>query len=227
MNAVTPPRIVVLLSGFGSTLQAIQDAIAAGVLEAQVVAVGGDRATARGLARAVDARIATFAVDPDDFSERADFDAELARQIDLHTPDLVVLAGYMRILVADFVKHYCGRILNVHPSLLPKYRGLNTYARVLAAGDAQHGMSVHFVTEELDGGPVVLQAPVAVRADDDVDSLSARVKARERKLYPVAIQWFVSGRLRLADGAVTLDDQQLERAVWIDEDNGDTKTATA
>jgi phosphoribosylglycinamide formyltransferase 1 len=195
-------RIVILLSGRGSNMQAIVERCAAEGWPAQVVGVVSNKADAAGLAWAAERGIAVAVVDHKGFTTREAFDAELARVIDLWSPDLLVLAGFMRILGAAFVRHYEGRMLNVHPSLLPAFTGLHTHRRAIEAGCKLAGLTVHFVTPELDHGPIVAQAAVPVLPDDDEDTLSARVLAREHVVYPLAVRWFVEDRLKLADGVV-------------------------
>lgn len=201
--------IVVLISGTGSNLRAIVAQAASGALPVEVRAVVSDRADAAGLAWAASAGLATVVVSPRGFAERTAFDRALAAAVDRYQPGLVVLAGFMRILGGDFVDRYAGRLLNIHPSLLPKYRGLHTHRRALEAHERVHGASVHFVTRELDGGPVVLQARVPVRDDDDEASLAARVLIEEHRIYPLCIGWFATGRLRLGDGVALLDGRPL------------------
>lgn len=205
--------IVVLISGTGSNLRAIAAQARAGALPVEIRAVISDRAEAAGLAWAASTGIPTAVVSPGEFSERADFDRALADAVDRHQPALVVLAGFMRILGAGFVDRYAGRLLNIHPSLLPRHRGLHTHRRALAEGDRVHGASVHFVTRELDGGPVVLQARVPVRDGDDESTLAARVLDEEHRIYPECIGWFAAGRLRLEDGAAVLDGRKLDAPV--------------
>ncbi|MHB8424800.1 MAG: phosphoribosylglycinamide formyltransferase [Gammaproteobacteria bacterium] len=200
-----PLPLVVLISGAGTNLQAILDQCAQGTLPASVSAVISNRAEARGLQRAAAAAIPTHVLLPAEYADREQYDAALMEVIDRHTPGLVVLAGFLRILSDAFVRHYRGRLLNIHPSLLPKYRGLHTHRRVLEAGEREHGCSVHFVTGELDGGPVIAQAKVPVRPDDTEASLRARVQEQEHRLYPEVIGWFAAGRLRLQDGRVLRD----------------------
>ncbi|UFH48344.1 phosphoribosylglycinamide formyltransferase [Pseudomonas sp. KNUC1026] len=205
-----PCNVVVLLSGTGSNLQALIDATTAEGNPARVCAVISNRAEAYGLVRAREAGIATAVLDHRQYEGREAFDEALIGAIDQHQPSLVVLAGFMRILTPAFVRHYHGRLLNIHPSLLPLYKGLHTHQRVLEAGDAEHGCSVHFVTEELDGGPLVLQAVVRVDSGDTPATLAQRVHAREHQIYPLAVRWFAEGRLKLAgDGSVQLDAQAL------------------
>jgi len=207
--------IVILISGRGSNLQAIIDAAAAGALAVDIRAVVSNRADARGLENARRAGIATRTLSHREFADRESFDRALMTLIDAFEPALVVLAGFMRILSADFVNHYRGRLINIHPSLLPRFRGLDTHERALAAGVAEHGASVHFVTDELDGGPVIAQSPVAVLPGDDADTLAQRVLAQEHRLYPAVIGWFAEGRLALRDGRAHLDGEPLERPVGL------------
>lgn len=195
-------RIVILLSGRGSNMQAIVEACAAEGWPAEVAAVVSNKAEAAGLAWAAERGIATVVVDHRGHPDRAHYDAELIRVIDRFAPDLLVLAGFMRILSAGFVQHYEGRLLNVHPSLLPAFPGLHTHRRAIEQGCKLAGATVHFVTAELDHGPIVAQAAVPVLPDDDEDSLAARVLVQEHVIYPQAVRWFVEGQLELADGRV-------------------------
>ncbi|XLX38964.1 phosphoribosylglycinamide formyltransferase [Ectopseudomonas mendocina] len=204
-----PCNVVVLISGSGSNLQALIDSVARGENPARIAAVISNRADAYGLQRAKQAGIATELLDHKQFDGREAFDAALIQAIDAHQPDLVVLAGFMRILTPGFVQHYAGRLLNIHPSLLPKYKGLHTHQRALEAGDSEHGCSVHFVTEELDGGPLVVQAVLPVMADDTAESLASRVHQQEHKIYPLAVRWFAEGRLRLGAQGAMLDGEPL------------------
>lgn len=201
--------VVVLLSGTGSNLQALIDSCAVKDSPARIRAVISNRADAYGLQRAKDAGIDTRVLDHTAFEGREAFDAALIDVIDTFNPQLVVLAGFMRILSAGFVRHYQGRLLNIHPSLLPKYKGLHTHQRALQAGDSEHGCSVHFVTEELDGGPLVVQAIIAVESDDSPHSLAQRVHAQEHQIYPLAVRWFAEGRLSLDEQGALLDGQLL------------------
>ncbi|WP_456296825.1 phosphoribosylglycinamide formyltransferase [Vibrio sp. AK197] len=201
--------IVVLVSGNGTNLQAIIDACETQIKDGKVTAVFSNKATAHALERATKAGAAALALDPKSFETRDAFDQELMRQIDEYEPDLVVLAGYMRILSNEFVRRYLGRMINIHPSLLPKYPGLNTYQRAIHAGDEEHGTSVHFVTEQLDGGPVILQAKVPIFDEDTVETLTARVQTQEYRIYPLVVKWFVEGRLAMIDGKAVLDGQPL------------------
>ena len=201
--------VVVLLSGTGSNLQALIDSDDVKGSPATLRAVISNRADAYGLQRAKDAGISTRVLDHTAFEGREAFDAALIEVIDTFKPHLVILAGFMRILSADFVRHYQGRLLNIHPSLLPKYKGLHTHQRALDAGDREHGCSVHFVTEELDGGPLVVQAVVPVESDDSAHSLAQRVHAQEHRIYPLAVRWFAEGRLSLDEQGALLDGQLL------------------
>ncbi|PIB16273.1 phosphoribosylglycinamide formyltransferase [Vibrio rotiferianus] len=210
-------NIVVLISGNGSNLQAILEACEANMPNAQVAAVFSNKADAYGLERAKQFDVKGHFVDPKAFESREDFDAELMKQIDEYQPDVIVLAGYMRILSSKFVSHYLGKMINIHPSLLPKYPGLHTYQRAIDAGDKEHGTSVHFVTEELDGGPVVLQAKVPVFEDDDADALAARVQTQEHKIYPMVTKWLVDGRLSMTEGKAYLDGFELGEHGYADE----------
>lgn len=213
-------RLAILISGQGSNMVAIARACAQGQIPATIAVVIADVTTAGGIARAREMGLATQVVDRqqyrrDNRPDRAAFEAALAAAIDASGATLVVLAGFMRVLSADFVARYAGRLLNIHPSLLPRYKGLDTHARALQAGDAEHGATVHFVTAELDGGPLIAQAPVQVIPGDDVAALSARVHAREHILYPMVIEWLTRGRLRWNDGAPVLDNRPLHGPVRI------------
>ncbi|WJW76061.1 phosphoribosylglycinamide formyltransferase [Thiohalobacter sp. IOR34] len=205
--------IVILISGRGSNLQSIIDEAASGRLPVEIRAVISNRADAAGLERARAAGIETRVLEHGGFADREAYDRALAELIDSYHPALVVLAGFMRILSPAFVRHYRGRLLNIHPSLLPRFRGLDTHRRALEAGETEHGASVHFVTEELDGGPVFLQVVVPVRPGDDPERLAARVLEQEHRLYPEAIRWFAEGRIRLDDGErLLLDGKPLHEA---------------
>lgn len=204
----TPAPVVILISGRGSNLQAILDAVRADQLPIEVRAVISNNPDAEGLHIALAAGIHTEVIDHRAFAERAQFDSALQAAIDRHVPRLVLLAGFMRILGKTFIRHYAGRLLNIHPSLLPAFRGLNTHARALAAGVAQHGASVHFVTDDLDGGPNIIQATVPVRPNDDAATLAARVLKEEHRIYPLAIRWAIENRLSIQDGKVLLDGEQ-------------------
>ena len=204
-----PCNVVVLISGSGSNLQALIDSVTHDGNPARISAVISNRADAYGLQRAQQAGIATRVLDHKNFDGREAFDTALIEAIDAHQPDLVVLAGFMRILSAGFVKHYSGRLINIHPSLLPRHKGLHTHLRALEAGDTEHGCSVHFVTEELDGGPLVVQAVLPVMADDTAERLASRVHQQEHRIYPLAVRWFAEGRLRLGAQGAMLDGQPL------------------
>ncbi len=204
-----PCNVVVLISGSGSNLQALIDSVAHDGNPARIAAVICNRADAYGLERAQQAGIATGLLDHKQFDGREAFDAALIQTIDAHQPDLVVLAGFMRILTPGFVQHFAGRLLNIHPSLLPRHKGLHTHQRALEAGDTEHGCSVHFVTEELDGGPLVVQAVLPIKADDTAESLARRVHQQEHQIYPLAVRWFAEGRLRLGAQGAMLDGQPL------------------
>ena len=201
--------VVVLLSGTGSNLQALIDSDDIKASPATLRAVISNRADAPGLQRAKNAGIDTRVLDHKAFEGREAFDAALIEIIDAFNPHLVVLAGFMRILSADFVRHYQGRLLNIHPSLLPKYKGLHTHQRALEAQDREHGCSVHFVTEELDGGPLVVQAVLPVEPEDTPSSLAQRVHTQEHRIYPLAVRWFAEGRLSLDEQGALLDGQLL------------------
>lgn len=200
-------NVVILISGSGSNLQALIDQSKTG--EYTIASVISNNADAYGLQRATRAGIPTLVIDHRDFADRKEFDLALQEAIDAINPNLLVLAGFMRILGADFVSHFSGRILNIHPSLLPKFQGTRTHERALEAGEQEHGASVHFVTEDLDGGPVIAQERIKVRADDTADSLQRRVLQKEHLLYPKVVKWFAGGRLAMRDGQAWLDNNPL------------------
>lgn len=203
-------RIVVMISGSGSNLQTLIDQIHLTEVDAEIVCVISNKPNAYGLTRAEHAGIPNLCVDSALCgSDRASYDRLLITSIELYKPDLVVLAGFMRILTDEFVAHYLGRLVNIHPSLLPKYKGLNTHQRAMDNGDDEHGVSVHFVTPELDDGPVILQAKVPIFADDDADILAQRVQVQEHHIYPLVVKWFVEGRLLMHSGKAVMDDQLL------------------
>lgn len=191
-------NIVILISGRGSNMEAIVRACAVERWPARVAAVVSNRPDAPGLAFARAQGIATAVVEHAGYADRASFDAALAETVDGFSPDLVVLAGFMRVLTAGFVEHYAGRMLNVHPSLLPSFPGLRTHERALEAGVALHGATVHFVTPELDHGPIVMQGAIPVTAGDDAQALARRLLAVEHVIYPRAVRWFVESRLALS-----------------------------
>lgn len=213
-------NLVVLISGSGSNLQAIIDACKSGKIAGKISAVVSNKADAYGLTRAADEGIPTVVLTNQEYSDRAAYDEALIQEIDKFSPDLIIMAGFMRILTAGFVNHYHGRMLNIHPSLLPKYQGLHTHQRALDADDEEHGASVHFVTEELDGGPVVLQAKVPVFEDDTAVELAQRVHVQEHLIYPLVINWFCKQRLVMTDGKAWLDGMLLPPSGYAsDEDN--------
>ena len=199
-------NIVVLISGNGSNLQAIIDGCTNGIIKnSHVAAVISNKADAYGLKRAQLASIDNYYLAASDYADRQDYDQALIEKIDTYQPDVIILAGFMRILSAPFVSHYQGKMLNIHPSLLPKYSGLNTHQRAIDAGDKEHGTSVHFVTEELDGGPVILQAQVPIFTADTINDVIPRVQQQEHSIYPLVTQWLLSQRLSMQDGHAVLD----------------------
>lgn len=208
-EATEPRRIVVLISGNGGNLQALIDEQTHERLGGEIVAVISNVADVYGLQRARDAGIDAVVLPHNEYESRDAYDGALIKVIERHEPDLVVLAGFMRILTARFVQRFAGRMLNIHPSLLPAYRGLDTHAKALADGVSEHGCSVHFVTEELDGGPVIIQAAVKVSANETQATLKEKVHAREHLIYPIAVKWFLEGRLQLVGDAATLDSTPL------------------
>ena len=209
MSTVPKIRLVVLISGRGSNLQAILDQAASGELPVEVAAVISNRPGVQGLERARQSGVLALELDHKNFADRPAFEAALIELIDRYRPDLVALAGFIRVLTPGFTDHYRGRLFNIHPSLLPKFRGLHTHERAIAAGETEHGASIHFVTAELDGGPVIVQAKVPVLPGDDPDTLAARVLEQEHRLYPLAIRWFAEGRLRLEGDRVWFDGEAL------------------
>lgn len=202
-------RIVVLISGSGSNLQALIDACTAGAIQGSIVAAISNRPQVYGLERARLAGIETQTLDHKNFADRAEFDQALMELIDSYQPDAVVLAGFMRILTANFVQHYSGKMLNIHPSLLPAYKGVHTHQRALDDQVKLHGATVHFVTAELDAGAVILQAEVPVLEGDTAEILAARVLIEEHKIYPQVLGWFCAERLTFQDGHAWLDGQRL------------------
>ena len=206
---MSPLPIAILISGRGTNMRVIAERAAAGSLPVDVRVVISDKSSAEGLQSAAAMNLATRVLEPRNFADRPSFDRALVELLAQYQPQLIVLAGFMRILTPQFTGAFADRILNVHPSLLPKYPGLHTHRRALAAGEAVHGVSVHFVTEQLDGGPVVLQAEVPVLPGDTVATLSARVQQGEHRIYPQAIDWFACGRLLLKEGRAWLDGQPL------------------
>jgi len=211
------PSIVVLISGGGSNLQAIIDATQDGRIRGKITAVISNKADAYGLERANKANIPTRILDHREYQDRESFDAALGDLIEEFQPSLIILAGFMRILTEDFVRRFEGRMLNIHPSLLPKYRGLHTHKRALEAGDDIHGASVHFVTPELDGGPAILQAEVPIIEGDTPESLASRVLEQEHVIYPLVASWFTDGRVRLDGSGVVFDDKLLQQPLKLDQ----------
>ncbi|EJI85911.1 phosphoribosylglycinamide formyltransferase [Alishewanella aestuarii B11] len=197
--------IVVLISGSGSNLQALLDSCAAGFIPGKITGVISNKANAFGLKRAEAAGISTAVLSHKGFDSREAYDQALIAAIEQFKPDLIVLAGFMRILTAEFVQHFSRKLLNIHPSLLPKYQGLATHQRAIDAGDTEHGCSVHFVTEQLDGGPVILQAKVPIFPGDDASIVAERVHAQEHQIYPLVVRWFCQDRL-----------QQRANEAWLD-----------
>src|SRR5512134_3090051 len=210
-------RVAVLISGEGSNLQALIDAERAEKLGARIVAVVSNRGGARGLERARTAGIEALHLPVARGQGRAAYDAALAALLAPLEPELIVLAGFMRVLGSEFVDLYAGRMLNIHPSLLPKYTGLDTHRRVLEAGDKWHGATVHFVTDELDAGPAIIQYRLRIGAGDTADSVAQRVHVGEHIILPRAVAWFAAGRLRLAGGSVMLDGRALPAPIFVDE----------
>ncbi len=204
-----PLAIVVLVSGSGSNLQSIIDSIADKTLNADIRAVISNKADAYAIERAGKANIPIEIIEHDQHDSRESFDAELTQCIKKYQPQLIVLAGFMRILSDDFVNHFYGKMINIHPSLLPRYQGLHTHRRVLNAGDDSHGLSIHYVSAELDAGPVILQKSVPVLEHDTEESLAQRVLEQEHIAYPQVIQWFAEGRLQLAGSQVIMNDKPI------------------
>jgi phosphoribosylglycinamide formyltransferase-1 len=212
MGEVAKLPVVVLISGSGSNLQAIIDGSAAD-LPVEIRAVISNKSDAYGLERARTAGIETRVLDHREYEDRESYDSALGDLVEEFEPGLVILAGFMRILTPEFVQRFRGRMFNIHPSLLPKFRGLHTHERAIEAGEKEHGASVHFVTEELDGGPLILQVRVPVEADDTPDSLAARVLTQEHIIYPTAVRWFAQGRLDIDDNRVIKDGTPLDGPV--------------
>ncbi|MUL09566.1 phosphoribosylglycinamide formyltransferase [Aliivibrio fischeri] len=202
-------NIVVLVSGNGSNLQAFIDACGNKIPNARIAAVISNKSDAYGLQRAIDADINVHSLNAKAYDSRELYDDALATLIDLHKPDVIILAGFMRILSEAFVTRYQGKMLNIHPSLLPKYTGLHTHQRAINAGDKEHGTSVHFVTPELDGGPVILQAKVPIFEHDNAEDVASRVQAQEHVIYPMVANWLVEERLTMVDGKAILDGTEL------------------
>ena len=209
MGTLNKHRLVVLISGRGSNLQAIIDSVQGGNINAEIAAVISNVDNAGGLQRAAHSGIETAVLEHTEFKSREIFDQNLIELIDKYNPDTVLLAGFMRIFTPAFVSYYAGKLLNIHPSLLPKFQGLDTHQRALDANDAYHGCSVHFVTSELDGGPIIAQASVRVEPDDTAELLARRVLEKEHLLYPMVIGWVTDGRIRLVGNSVSLDGREL------------------
>lgn len=203
----------ILISGSGTNLQSFIDDVASGELELSLSIVFTNRANAYGLTRARDAGIATACIEHRDYADRQSFDRAVAQMLDKAEPELLLLAGYMRILSPWFVNHYAGRILNIHPALLPAFPGLDTHQRVLDSGDTWHGSTVHFVTDDLDAGPRILQGRLTVDTDESADELATRVQAIEHQIYPQAANWFANGRLAYHDDDAWLDGEHLDEPI--------------
>ncbi|HEY3488227.1 MAG TPA: phosphoribosylglycinamide formyltransferase [Gammaproteobacteria bacterium] len=218
-------KIVVLISGNGSNLQALIDRSQRPDCNYRIAAVVANRPDAYGLQRAARAGIPQHCLQHTDFPDRASYDRSLQQQIDHYRPDLVVLAGFMRILTPEFAHHYQGRLLNIHPSLLPAYRGLHTHQRALEAGERTHGASVHFVTGELDAGPVILQSRVPILAGDTPEILAERVHVQEHIIYPLVVEWYAMGRLRMHNNRVLFDQTILDSPIVYQEMTHDPSTA--
>jgi len=215
VSTVNKCNAVILISGGGSNLQAFIDQVSAQKLPIVIKLVISNNEDAYGLERAQAAGIRTSCIDHRKFNSRLSFDQSLMAEIDKTKPDVVILAGFMRILTADFVNHYQGCLINVHPSLLPKYPGNNTHQRALDAKDQWHGISIHYVVPEVDAGPVILQGQLAIKTDDTPESLQLRIHAIEHILYPLAIKWFAQGRLAIKKGKVLLDDESSDQQLQI------------
>ena len=208
-------KIVVLISGFGTNLQAIIDSINEKNLNAEVTAIVSNRTKAKGLERARELKIPAYVIPSHKGQSREDYDQRLSEVIKRLNPDLIVLAGFMRIFTGNFVNQFTGKLINIHPSLLPKFKGLDTHQRAIDAKDTQHGCSVHFVTPELDGGPVIAQAIVSIDKNDDITSLSAKVQAQEHILYPLVVEWFVNKQLELREDKVIFNGETLSSPHFI------------
>ena len=210
-------RLCVLISGNGSNLQAIIDNISAEKLDAEICGVISNRPNAYGLTRAQEAGITAISLDHMQHDSRESYDKALQAEIESLNPDYIVLAGFMRILTPEFVNTFSGKLVNIHPSLLPKYEGLNTHQQAIDNGDEEHGVSVHFVTPELDGGPVIIQSRVPVFEDDTAVDLADRVQEQERRIYPLVLSWFSAGRLKMVNNKAILDEQELPESGYANE----------
>lgn len=211
-------KIVVLISGQGTNLQAIIDACEGGIIPAQVVSVISNKSNAFGLVRAQQRNIPTQVFERKNFSTNQEMDQCIGNYIESIEADLIVLAGYMKILTAQFTQRFAGKILNIHPSLLPKYPGLNTYQQALDADEKEHGTTVHFVNEDVDAGAIVLQAKVPIFAEDTVLDIEERVKEQELRIYPLVVKWFAENRLKLVNGNAYLDEQALPKQGYATEE---------
>lgn len=211
-------KIVVLISGNGTNLQAIIDACQTKQIQGEIVSVISNKANAYGLERAKTAKIPTALFSRKNYADNAEMDRAIGDHIESVNADLIVLAGYMKILTSEFTQRFAGKILNIHPSLLPKYKGLNTYQQALDAGETEHGTSVHFVNEVLDGGAVILQAKVPIFPEDEISDIEQRVKEQELRIYPLVVKWFVEGRLQEIDGKAVLDGHILPPTGYANED---------
>lgn len=210
-------RIIILVSGNGSNLQAIINACQNNLINGKIVAVISNKPDVYSLMRAKQANIPSHVINHKEFATREAFDHQLQLQIEQYQPDLIVLAGYMRILTPHFVQHYSGKMLNIHPSLLPKYPGLNTHRRAMEAGDKEHGTTVHFVTDELDGGPIILQAKVPIFDNDEEQDIVERVLAQEHQIYPLVIKWFCDDRLSMINGRAYLDQTMIPKSGYAED----------
>ncbi|ANB22582.1 phosphoribosylglycinamide formyltransferase [Alteromonas stellipolaris] len=210
-------KLCVLISGNGSNLQAIIDNISAEKLDAEICGVISNRPNAYGLTRAQEAGIKAISLDHMKHDSRESYDKALQAEIESLNPDYIVLAGFMRILTPEFVNTFSGKLVNIHPSLLPKYKGLNTHQQAIDNGDEEHGVSVHFVTPELDGGPVIIQSRVPVFEDDTAVDLADRVQEQERRIYPLVLSWFSAGRLKMVNNKAILDEQELPESGYANE----------
>ena len=211
----SPCKIAVLVSGGGSNLQSIIDHIEQNHINASIACVISNNPNAYGLVRAENSNIPTHIVNHKNYLSREVFDKELVKTLEVYNIQLIILAGFMRVLSTTFIDEYQGNILNIHPSLLPKYPGLHTHARALETGDSEHGCSVHFVTTELDSGPLIIQAKVRVEETDTAEALAARVLEKEHVIYPLAVKWFCDKRLELHSGKAYLDGSLLTQAVLL------------
>ena len=215
----TSCQIAVLISGSGSNLQSIIDHIRQGHIDASIACVISNNPNAYGLLRAKQANITTHVIENKNYASREKFDAELIKTLRVYNIKLIVLAGFMRILSPNFINEYQGDVLNIHPSLLPKYTGLHTHERALKANDTEHGCSVHFVTPELDEGPLIIQAKVSIKKSDSPESLAKRVLEKEHIIYPLTVKWFCEGRLRLKASKVYFDNKSLQKAIILNSEH--------